>query len=381
MATGRSFAELETPCLLLDRDRLARNARRMRARCDELGVVLRPHAKTAKSTEVTKIAGGGAIGPITVSTLAEAIFFATAGWRDILYATAMAPAKVAHAARIQAETGARLMLVTDDAAAASEVGAAAAANGASFACLVEIDCGEHRSGVAPASDELSAVAASIAASAPHLTLDGVMTHAGHSYALDAAAALRRLAEAERAAAVTSADLLRAAGHACPVVSVGSTPTVLFAEHLRGVSEARVGIYLFCDLAQLSRRVCTEADIAVSVLATVIGHQRRGPSLVLDAGALALSKDISANRFLPGAHYGWVCDAATLQRYPRLSVEVVHQEHGTVPVPDDGWFVRLPVGSLVRILPNHACLTCAAYPAYQVVQNGRVVDRWERTGGW
>ncbi len=375
------FAGLDTPCLLLDRDRLERNAMRMRARCTALDVALRPHVKTSKSTDVALIAGAGAIGPITVSTLAEAAYFAAAGWRDILYAVAMAPTKIARAARIQARTGARLTLVVDDAAAARALAAAAQANGTSFGCLVEIDCGEHRSGVAPASDELTAVAAAVARGGPHLRLAGVMTHAGHSYALDDPAELRRLAEVERAAAVGSAEHLRAAGHACPTVSVGSTPTVLFAEHLRGVSEARVGIYLFCDLAQLSRKVCAEADLAVSVLATVIGHQRRGPSLVLDAGALALSKDVSANRLLPDAHYGWVCDADTLERFPGLSVAVVHQEHGTVPVPDEGWFERLPVGAQVRILPNHACLTCAAYRSYDVLVDGRVAATWKRTGGW
>ena len=246
-----------------------------------------------------------------------------------------------------------------------------------------MDCGEHRSGTAPASEELAAVAAAVAAGAPHLRLNGVMTHAGQSYALGEgdSDALRAMAEAERAAAVSSADVLRSLGHPCPIVSVGSTPTILYAEHLRGVTEARAGIYLFWGPRQLSRGMCAEADIAVSVLATVIGHQRRGPSLVLDAGALALSKDLGANRFMPDAHYGWVCDAATLQRLGTLSVEVVHQEHGTVPVLDEGWFARLPVGSAVRILPNHACLTCAPYPSYDVVADGAVVDRWNRTGGW
>ena len=378
--TEASFVGLETPRLLLDRDRLKVNAKRMRARCAALGVKLRPHVKTAKSTEVARIAGSG-VGPITVSTLAEAAYFAAAGWGDILYATAMVPAKVAHAARIQADTGARLTLVVDEPEAARGIGAAAAALGTSFTCLVEVDCGEHRSGVAPASDELAAVACTIAESAPHLAVAGVMTHAGHSYALDDVAALRALAETERAAAVYSAERLRSVGHHCPIVSIGSTPTVLHAEHLRGVTEVRAGIYLFCDLAQLSRHVCAEADLAVSVLSTVIGHQRRGPTLVLDAGALALSKDLSANRYLPDAHYGWVCDAATLERFPGLSVATLHQEHGAVPVPDESWFARLPVGSAVRILPNHACLTCAAYPAYDVVADGQVVGRWARTGGW
>lgn len=372
---------LTTPRLLLDADRLDRNSARMRARCAALGVTLRPHLKTAKSTNVARVAAGGEQGPITVSTLAEAEYFAAAGWRDILYATAISPTKLARVDRIQREHGVRVLVVLDDGGAASAIGSEAALLGARFGVLIEVDCGEHRSGAEPASDELVGIAKAIEACSPHLELSGVMTHAGHSYALDDPARITALAEVERLAAVESAEMLRARGHACSIVSVGSTPTVLFAEHLSGVTEVRAGIYLFWDLAQLSRGICTQDDIAVSVLATVIGHQRRGPSIVLDAGALALSKDVGANRFMPDAHYGWVCDAATLQRIGTLSIQTVHQEHGAVPVPDENWFTRLPIGSSVRILPNHACLTCASYSAYDVVAGGAVVDRWNRTGGW
>jgi len=136
-----------------------------------------------------------------------------------------------------------------------------------------------------------------------------------------------------------------------------------------------------DLAQLSRNVCREDEIAVSVLASVIGHNRQGRAIILDAGALALSKDIGANKFLPGAGYGFVCDARTLARHGRLAVDVVHQEHGTVAIDDEAWFERLPVGSLVRVLPNHACITCAAHEGYAVMQGDAMIDRWERINGW
>lgn len=375
------FEGLNTPRLVLDADRVERNAARMRVRCGELGVTLRPHVKTAKSTDVARIAADGEQGPITVSTLAEAEHFAAAGWRDILYTTAIAPAKLARADRIQREHGARLLFVLDDREAAAMIGNEAAALGACFGILIEVDCGEHRSGVEPESEELLAIADTIGACAPHLELMGVMSHAGHSYAFDDRAAIAALAEVERHAAVASAELLRSRGYPCPIVSVGSTPTALFAAHLSGVTEVRAGIYLFWDLAQLSRGICAQDDLAVSVLATVIGHQRHGPSLILDAGALALSKDVGANRFMPEAGYGLVCDADTLAPYGTLAVTVVHQEHGNVPVPDESWFARLPIGSVVRILPNHACLTCAAYDSYDVLRAGEAVGQWPRTGGW
>lgn len=375
------FKGLETPRLILDADRLERNAAHMRARCAELGVTLRPHLKTAKSIEVARISADGQQGPITVSTLAEAEYFAAAGWRDILYSTAIVPAKLGRADRIQRAHGARLLFVVDNRDAATAIGKTAASLDARFGILIEVDCGEHRSGAEPASDTLVEIADAIQACAPYLELMGVMTHAGHSYAFDEPAPIRALAEVERQAAVASAELLRTRGYVCPIVSVGSTPTALFAENLSGVTEVRAGIYLFWDLSQLSRGMCAEDDIAVSVLATVIGHQHSTPSLILDAGALALSKDIGAKRFMPEAGYGLVCDPVTLERLGSLAVTTVHQEHGAVPVPDGSWFARLPIGSMVRILPNHACLTCAAYASYDVLRAGMATEEWPRTGGW
>ena len=202
---------------------------------------------------------------------------------------------------------------------------------------------------------------------PQLAFRGVLTHAGHSYGTDRPDAVANIAAFERDAAVAAAAMIRSAGVPCEIVSVGSTPTVLHAAHLRGVTEARAGIYMLWDLAQLSRNMCREDDIAVSVLASVIGHNRQGRAIILDAGALALSKDIGANKHLPGVGYGYVCDAHSLARLDGLAVDVVHQEHGSVAVDDESWFERLPVGRLVRILPNHACLTCAGYEAYHVVR--------------
>jgi D-serine deaminase-like pyridoxal phosphate-dependent protein len=175
--------------------------------------------------------------------------------------------------------------------------------------------------------------------------------------------------------------MRGAGLPCDIVSIGSTPTVRYADHLRGVTEVRAGIYMLWDLAQLSRKVCRIEDIAVSVLASVIGHNRAGSAIILDAGALALSKDIGANKYLPDAGYGYVCDVRTMERLGTLSVNVVHQEHGTITVDDEAWFARLPVGTLVRVLPNHACITCAGYEAFDVVRGEQVIARFPRVNGW
>jgi D-serine deaminase-like pyridoxal phosphate-dependent protein len=372
--------DLETPRLLLDADRLERNCAAMRERCRALGVALRPHLKTAKSLDVARVAAGGESLAITVSTLKEAEYLARNGYRDILHAAGIVPGKFAHAARIQRETGCDLILVTDALEVAEAAARFAADSRITLSFLIEIDCGEHRSGQLPDSLAVVRIAEAIAAS-PHLRLRGVMAHAGHSYGADEPSAVVPIAAAERDAAVAAAARIRAAGLPCEIVSIGSTPTVLFADHLGGVTEVRAGIYMVWDLAQLSRKVCREEDIAVSVLSSVIGHTRHARTLILDAGALALSKDIGANRLLPDAGYGYLCNPHTMQRLGRLAVNTVHQEHGTVLVDDESWFDRLPVGSLVRVLPNHACITSAGYDAFDVVRGSEVVARWERINGW
>jgi D-serine deaminase-like pyridoxal phosphate-dependent protein len=319
-------------------------------------------------------------GPITVSTLKEAEYFAAAGYRNILYATAIVPNKLARVAKITRETAAAIHLSVDSPAMVQQLAARAFELDASFSVLIEIDCGERRSGAAAGSADIIAIADALAA-APSLELAGVMTHAGHSYSTNQRTVVSALASLERDAAVSAAKMLREHGFLCDMISIGSTPTVAFADHLDGVTEVRAGIYMLWDLAQFSRGLCSLDSIALSVLASVIGHNRAGMSLVLDAGALALSKDIGAQRFLRDVGYGYVCNAETSARFGTLTVTGVHQEHANVAVPDAGWFDRLPLGSVVRILPNHACLTAAAYDRYHVLRQGRVIDQWPRINGW
>jgi D-serine deaminase-like pyridoxal phosphate-dependent protein len=372
-----SLATLDTPRLLLDQARLEANAARLRERAAALGVVFRPHFKTAKSVEVALLSHGGAPGPATVSTMKEAEVLAAAGAsRDLLLAATMIPARLPRAEALLREHGGRLLLVVDSPEMAGLLDAAATAPSE---VLVEVDSGEHRAGVPP--EKALAVARAIHGSR-NLRLAGVMTHGGHSYGTDDPARIADIAEDERVAAVSAAEAIRAAGMPVEVVSVGSTPTLLHARHLDGVTDVRAGVSLFWDLAQMSRGMCGWDDLALSVLSTVIGHSRAAGALILDAGALALSKDITANAFAPGTAYGTLADAETGAALP-LHVTIVHQEHGTVPVPDESWFANLPVGSRVRVYPNHACLTAAGgYGAYEVLDGaGQPAGRWSRIDGW
>ncbi len=369
---------LDTPALVLERSIVERNTRVMRERMNALGVNLRPHLKTAKSARVAELAVEPGRRAITVSTLREAAYFLDKGFQDLLYAVGITPQKLPQVQALR-RRGAELKIVTDSSSVAREL-ANAAAGGAGFDVLIEVDTGGARAGLRPDGAELLALAAELDGAAG-VNLVGVMTHAGHSYHCRSLEEVCRVGREERDGVVLAASRLREAGFACPVVSAGSTPTAVHADDLTGVTEMRPGVYVFYDLDQLALGSCARGDIALSVLASVIGHNRNEGHLLIDAGALALSKDLSATEFWPQVCYGEVCEANTLAPLEGLFVQRVHQEHGIIPVADEGWFDRLTVGAKVRVLPNHACMTAAAYPAYQVVEGTTVVEVWDRTNGW
>ena len=375
-----TLEQLETPALLLDEALMDRNIARMRGRLRELGVAFRPHVKTNKSIDVARRTMETPEGPITVSTLLEAEYFAAHGVRDILYAVCIAPNKLDHVAALQAR-GVRLSLILDSMETARLLTARARDRDERFDVLIEIDSDGHRSGLKPDAHALVEIGGYLEGAG--IPVRGVLTHAGSSYSCETPEAIRAMAEQERAAAMHAAQRLRAAGIACPTVSVGSTPTALFARDLSGVTEVRAGVFVFFDLVMAGINVCGLDEIALSVLATVIGHRPDKGWTLVDAGWMAMSRDRGTAAQAVDQGYGLVCDLDGKPIHDLMLVGA-NQEHGIVGQRPGGagGAPHLPVGTQVRILPNHACATAAQYGRYQVLGPGRAVTAtWPRFGGW
>ena len=363
------LADLPTPCLVLDRQRLLRNLRTMAGNLARHNVPLRPHMKTAKSIDVARLALDGQPGGITVSTLAEAEYFASHGVVDILYAVGVTPGKLDQVASLNA-SGANVTVVTDDPLTADAI----AAHPANIRAMIEIDCGEQRSGVLVAEDLISELANRLGTN-----LIGVMTHAGHSYQGRSPAEIAQIAELERSHVVYGAQRLRAEGHAISVVSAGSSPTGRHSETMNGLTEFRAGVYMFGDLFQAEIETHARDSIALTVLTSVIG--RPSGRLLVDAGALALSKDRSTEQAPTDFGFGLVLDVRGESAMGDAIVRKAYQEHGVIEV-DPANMVEMPVGTRLRILPNHACLTAAAHDRYYVIDGGDdVIAVWPRMNGW
>ncbi|MFI5337525.1 MAG: alanine racemase, partial [Opitutales bacterium] len=341
------------------------------------GVLLRPHLKTAKCAAIAHAAAPDG-SPITVSTLREAEYFAHHGWSDIFYAVGFGPGKLDRAAALL-RAGVKLLIMVDHPATALAVAEYARREDLPFRTVIEIDCGDHRGGVTPDSPELPVIAQALGAG-----FVGVATHAGQAYAARTLTEIATVARAEVGAVRTAATRLHVAGFPSGIVSIGSSPTALADADLAGITEIRAGVYMFWDLYQAGLGLCTVDDIALTVLAEVIGRPGSRPNeFLIDAGAFALSKDRSTAA-LPlslNAGYGWVCSFDG-RHLPGLRVTQVWQEHGLVVSDQPLAPEAFPIGSRVRVLPNHACPTAAAHDRYFVVRNGsEVVAEWPRINGW
>jgi D-serine deaminase-like pyridoxal phosphate-dependent protein len=365
--------ELKTPAFLVDLPKLKSNIRSMKARARKQDVMLRPHVKTHKTAEIARMQVPDDAAGITVSTLAEARFYHNAGFDDITYAFPITPNKMAAAAELSSRIKS-FHLLLDQPATAAALETCGRDNNVNFSVFLKVDCGYHRAGVDPSAPESVKLAGKLLASR-HIQFTGILTHAGHSYHCRNREEIVGIARQERDIMVEFAERLKQHGIACDTVSVGSTPTAVHSPGWQGVTEIRPGNYAFFDKFQADVGSCTLEDAAATVLTTVVAHYPQHNQMLIDAGALALSKDPGAVHLDNKIVYGAVAEN------PQLKLFSISQEHGLITSETPIVFDDFPLGSLLQIIPNHSCLTAALFPEYHVVDGNQVVDKWKPMRGW
>lgn len=310
---------MTTPRLVVDEDRLRRNIDRVAARARAAGLSLRPHVKTHKSLEIARLQVDAGAAGITVATVGEAEVFVEAGFDDVL---------VAYPLWLDDDRAARLSRLAGRARIAIGVDSAESAARArsllpDVELMVEVDSGHHRTGCAPG--EAGEVAAA--------GVRGAFTFPGHSYSPDgrsraAADEARALAEAGRA--------LDAVGVEAPVLSGGSTPSLAHTD-AGVVTELRPGVYVFGDAQQWELGSCSPEDVALTCHATVVSHA--GGRVVVDAG----SKVLGADRAAYSTGFGRLLD------HPEARIVKLSEHHAVIELAG-----RPPLGSTLRLVPNHVC---------------------------
>ena len=327
-----------TPYLAVDVEKLDANLIRIADAAGSAGLDLRPHAKTHKCLEIAaRQMATGATG-LTVATIGEAEVFAThadqTGCRDLF---------IAYPLWVSAGKGERLRalaqqvslrLAVDSVAGARQL--AAEVGDLPVEVLVEVDSGQHRTGVAPESaGEIAAAATELG-----LTVIGVFTFPGHGYG--PGEARPSAADDEVRALATAAESLRAAGIEPRVRSGGSTPTIAFADDAV-LTEIRPGVYPFYDAQQVELGSATFDDVALWAVTTVV--HRTGSRVAVDAGSKILGADRPT----------WTSGFGRLPDHPDARVTSLSEHHAVIDFPDGTPADTIPdPGAQIRLIPNHVC---------------------------
>jgi len=368
-----NVAELLTPALLIDQSILERNLKTMQGRAKSLGVALRPHIKTHKCLEIARKQRDLGAQGITVSTFYEAETFIGAGFSDVLWAFPIPPV---YATRVLKFPESTIRVVIDGSEAKGHLDKVCRTAGRKLHVWLKVDCGYHRAGVDPESEEAERLVQSLVDS-DVLLFDGILSHSGHAYHARNRQEILPIAQQERDVMVGFAERMKAKGYPIPAISIGSTPAVSVIDRLDGISEVRPGNYAFYDYTQAMIGSCGVGDCALTVLASVISHQPGASHFLTDAGALALSKDEGPTHVKNEMGMGILFENYERKRLAsHLQLATLSQEHGKV-IAESPRFLEhsFAVGEKVRILEHHSCLTAANFDRYYVVDGDEVVDEW------
>jgi D-serine deaminase-like pyridoxal phosphate-dependent protein len=350
-AIGRPRESLTTPCLVLDVEVVRRNIAAMAGRI-RTPTRLRPHAKCHKCAEIARLQLAAGAAGVTVATVWEAAALAETGITDILIANEVVGWEKM---RVAAEVAkrAKLSVALDAIRNAEELSAAAAGIGVRLGALIDVDTGNHRTGVR-APNEAMKLAERIGR-LPGLKLLGVMGYEGHAAREKDRSTRMTLAAEAMDRLLEVVDQMEAVGYPVEVVSAGTTATWDTTGSNPRVTELQSGSYVLMDAAKAE--FVPDFACALTVLATVVSRQ--GDTLVVDAGR----KTVGAEFALP---------RATGPDAGKLTPRHISEEHLLF---DAAPGYPLGVGDRLEIIPGNCPTTVNLHDVYYVVQGNTVIDVW------
>lgn len=361
------FQSIVQPTLLLDELRAKANIAFMAAKAQKAAVRFRPHFKTHQSAEIGEWFRPHGVDAITVSSVEMAAYFAAHGWRDITIAFPVNLRQIDALNDLARRV--RLGLLVESVQSAAFL---AANLRVPSDVWLKIDVGAGRTGLPWNRPERLLPIAKALQVAPHLSLRGLLTHAGHTYGAGSAAAVRQIYTETLKRLESPLTLLQQALGQELEISVGDTPACTLVEDLSGVDEIRPGNFIFYDAEQYLWGTCHAGQIAVAVACPVVAVHPERETVVVYGGAIHFNKDFTDYRGQRA--YGLVA-LPTVKGWSEplegAYVSSLSQEHGLVHVPAR-WLDQIQVGSLLVILPVHSCLAVTALKRYLSL-DGRIIE--------
>ena len=358
---GDVLMNIETPCLIIDYDIMKRNIEKMAQISKNSGCVLRPHTKTHKIPEIAKIQIEAGANGITAAKVSEAEVMADNGIKDIFIAyPVIGEMKIKRVLELNKKI--RLIVGVDSVEGAEALSSAALTAGQTIEVRLEVDTGLRRTGV---TYEKAVDFAQVIDSYKGIRLTGIFTFKGLVFEGKGTLERERAGFEEGCLMVELAGRLREKGINIKDVSVGSTPTAIYAAQVKGVTEIRPGTYVFNDMMLVNMDVCSIDECAASILTTVVSCNANDYAVV-DGGNKTFSTDAALGVF---PHYlkGY---GRTMQD-DQLVLERLSEEHGIITLGEGA--KTLKVGDTISIIPNHICTTVNLHDRAYFVKTGQVIN--------
>lgn len=355
---SRSVGEVDTPALLVDRELMEATIGRMAAIARRAGVQLRPHAKTHKTPQIGRLQIAAGSPGLTVAKVGEAEMFVEAGIDDLFIAYPVyGEAKWERICRLAKR--ATLRVAADSYELLDGLSRVAVRHGVRIPVRLEVDSGFGRSGLQSA--EATLALARQMERLRGVELVGLMGYGGQAASQPDDEGVRRVGREEGEGLVAIAGALRQAGFAAPEVSAGGTPSGPHVARVPGITEIRPGTYVFSDRTQVALGWSGIEECALTVLVTVVSRPTATRAIV-DGGSKTFSSDRAARSEGFGAVLG----------QPDYQLGWLTEEHGMLSVPADA---DLPIGSRLRIVPNHVCAAVNLHDRLHIVRGDRVEEIW------
>ena len=367
---NKEIAEINTPRVLINLDKLHSNLKMMQHYSESFKCKLRPHVKTHKCIDIAKMQMEFGASGITASKADEAIVFIKAGIKDVLIAYPLVDIqKIQKCIANAVESSCTLGFIVDSHDGMDILEKACSQYNYRCEVYLKIDVGLHRCGLEQGDPEILALADRIKDN-KNLHLQGILSHAGHSYRAENLSQLEQIAKKEIEIVLKVKNDLEKNGNSNIKISIGATPTLLVGIDIHEIDEIRPGNYVFLDRTSLSLGLITKDQVSLTIIATVVS--KNDDYVIIDAGSKVLSSDKGAHGTNRLESYGRI--------YPEhyfLNDEYLHElillseEHGFIK--RDSYDFK--IGEKVRIIPNHSCAVANLTDSYIVTRENKVISSW------
>lgn len=352
---------IDTPALLIDYDLTMWNIDSMQKYVDNLGINLRPHIKTHKMPFFSKIqCEKGAVG-IACAKIGEAEVMADHGIKDIFIANEIVGIMKYERLR-DLNNKVLLSIGIDNKFQVDQIDRVFKNEIKPLRVLIEYEVGENRSGII--TDEQLTNLVDYIKTKNTISLVGIFSHEGHTYKSDSQLDAKNEGNIAYTRTLRAADIIRSKGIDLEIVSVGATPSVMAGAYVEGITEFRIGTYIFFDLGQ-ANALNDFSKCSATVLTTIISKPNN-ERVVLDAGAKAL---VAQNRNIgicATGGFGYVKGS------DNVVIDGLFDEHGLINNKEFSKIIN--IGDKIEVIPSHICPTVNLYDQAYLISGNKIIDK-------